>query len=52
MLQHSKYEYGTVNHALCAALRELLREFASKVAVSEFWGYLIGVLMRSYYLGP
>lgn len=30
--QHSKYEYGTVNHALCAALRDLLKEFASKVA--------------------
>ncbi|CAE7636837.1 TUBGCP2 [Symbiodinium pilosum] len=32
MSQHSSYEYGTVNHALCAALRDLLREFASKVA--------------------
>jgi len=30
--QHSKHEYGTVNHALCEALRELLREFACKVA--------------------
>ena len=33
--QHSKHEYGTVNHALCSALKELLREFATKVSQLE-----------------
>jgi len=32
---HSQYEYGTVNHALCAAIRELLREFSIKVGQLE-----------------
>ena len=30
MEQHSRHEFGAVNHALCAALRQLLNEFASK----------------------
>jgi len=39
-LQHfvkvqGQYEYGTVNHALCAAMRDLLREFAIKITQFE-----------------
>jgi len=32
---HSQYAYGTVNQALCAAIRELLREFSVKVGQLE-----------------
>lgn len=33
--QQSRHEYGAVNHALCSALGELLREFAMKVSHLE-----------------
>eukprot|EP00930_Biecheleria_cincta_P084725 TRINITY_DN74174_c0_g1_i1.p1 TRINITY_DN74174_c0_g1~~TRINITY_DN74174_c0_g1_i1.p1 ORF type:complete len:871 (+),score=154.33 TRINITY_DN74174_c0_g1_i1:94-2613(+) len=32
---HSQHEYGAVNHALCAALRDLLTEFTAKVSRLE-----------------
>lgn len=32
---HSRYEFGLVSHALCAALRKILREFDVLVAQLE-----------------
>ncbi|KAF0466406.1 Spc98 family-domain-containing protein [Gigaspora margarita] len=50
---HSKFEYGFVNHALCAAMRELLKEYlilitqlehqfcsSSSFTLQKFWFYV------------
>lgn len=54
VLTHSRHEYGLVNHALCAAVKELLKEYLVMIAQLErqFLLSTLTLLRAWFYIQP